>query len=122
MWPGRIGILQVKANGVGEAAIYTNSMATKQNAFWWNDGHIQHPSMGIYQPRAWLKSLAQWGLSCGASCSCIGKGVPATELPAVDHCRLLTMGKINTIDRAVESLDRICCKDHSDRLRIFSAG
>ena len=27
MWPGRIGILQVKVNGVGEAAIYTNSMA-----------------------------------------------------------------------------------------------
>ena len=37
--------------------------------------------------------------------------MPATELPAVDHCRLLAMVKINTVDRAVKSLDRICCKD-----------
>lgn len=41
----------------------------------------------------------------------IGKSVPATEHPAVDHCRLLAMVKINTVDRAVKSLDRTCCKD-----------
>ena len=40
----------------------------------------------------------------------------------VDHCRLLAMVKINTVDRAVKSLGRHDDKDHSDKLRIFSAG
>lgn len=53
---------------------------------------------------------------------CNGKVCRPPNFQQVDHCRLLATVKINTIDRAVMSLDRKHCKDHSDRLRIFSAG
>jgi hypothetical protein len=119
-------MLQVKVNGVGEAAIYTNSIAYQAKTHsggmmvTFNAEYGDLPTLSLAKVSSLSGvSVAEHHVLCNANWKkCAGHRTSSRWIIA--GC--LLRSRSTTIDRAVMSLDRSHCKDRSDRLRIFSAG